>query len=77
MLHLRWDRPGAEHCSASGFDTADGLPRPPRCSRAELAQQLSPMQLSFLGESRRLINTRMKKELRLQLLYPTVLDGLA
>ena len=54
-----------------------GLPRPPRCSRAELAQQLSPMQLSFLGESRRLINTRMKKELRLQLLYPTVLDGLA
>jgi nucleoside-diphosphate-sugar epimerase len=62
------------------FDTvADryGLPRPPRLSRAELAQQLSPMQLSFMGESRRLINTRMKKELRLQLLYPTVLDGLA
>ena len=54
-----------------------GLPHPPRLSRAELAQQLSPMQLSFMGESRRLINTRMKKELRLQLLYPTVLDGLA
>lgn len=54
-----------------------GLQRPPRRSSAELAQQLSPMQLSFMGESRRLINTRMKKELRLQLLYPTVLDGLA
>jgi hypothetical protein len=35
------------------------------------------MQLSFMGESRRLINTRMKKELRLQLLFPTVADGLA
>jgi nucleoside-diphosphate-sugar epimerase len=54
-----------------------GLPRPPRRSRAALAQTLSPMQLSFMGESRRLINTRMKKELRLQLLFPTVADGLA
>jgi len=54
-----------------------GLPRPPRCTRAELATQLSPMQLSFMGESRRLVNTRMKKELRLQLGYPMVADGLA
>lgn len=54
-----------------------GLPRPPRRSRAELARQLSPMQLSFMGESRRLVNARMKKELRLQLLFPTVADGLA
>ncbi|MEK8047050.1 SDR family oxidoreductase [Ideonella margarita] len=54
-----------------------GLPRPPRRSRAELAQTLSPMQLSFMGESRRLVNTRMKKELRLQLLHPDVASGLA
>ncbi|GAA0761756.1 SDR family oxidoreductase [Ideonella azotifigens] len=62
------------------FDTvADryGLPRPPRLSRAEAAAQLSPMQMSFLGESRRLDNGRMKKELRLQLLYPDVIAGLA
>jgi len=38
--------------------------------------ELSPMQLSFLGESRRLINTRLKCELRLRLHYPTVLQGL-
>ncbi|HSI49411.1 MAG TPA: SDR family oxidoreductase [Ideonella sp.] len=62
------------------FDTvADryGLPRPPRLSRAQAAAQLSPMQMSFLGESRRLDNRRMKKELRLQLLYPDVIAGLA
>jgi nucleoside-diphosphate-sugar epimerase len=54
-----------------------GLPRPPRRTRKELAQSLSPMQLSFMGESRQLINQRMKKELRLQLLYPDVAAGLA
>ncbi len=53
-----------------------GLPRPPRLSRTELAARVSPMALSFMGESRRLINARMKKELRLQLLYPTVAAGL-
>jgi nucleoside-diphosphate-sugar epimerase len=53
-----------------------GLARPPRISPAEAALQLSPMQLSFMGESRRLRNERMKKELRVQLWYPTVADGL-
>ena len=48
------------------------LPRVPRVTR-ELAQQhLSPLQMSFLGESRRLDNTRMKRELRLVLRYPSV-----
>lgn len=53
-----------------------GLPRPPRLSRAEAAERLSPMQLSFLGESRRLDNGRLKRELRLRLRYPTVREGL-
>ena len=39
------------------------LARPPRVSRSEAAALLSPTQLSFLGESRRLVNTRMKREL--------------
>jgi nucleoside-diphosphate-sugar epimerase len=54
-----------------------GLPAPPRLSRAEAATVLSPMQMSFLQESRRLDNGRMKKELRLRLRYPEVLAGLA
>ncbi|MDE1948053.1 MAG: NAD-dependent epimerase/dehydratase family protein [Burkholderiales bacterium] len=48
------------------------LPRPPRVTRAEAAMQLSPLSLSFLGESRRLVNERMKRELRLALRFPTV-----
>ncbi len=47
-----------------------GLPRAPRMSRAELAAQLSPMQLSFMGESRRIGNARLKQELGLRLRYP-------
>lgn len=53
-----------------------GLPMPPRVSREEAQAQLSPMQMSFMGESRRLRNQRMKRELRLVLRYPQVLDGL-
>ena len=54
-----------------------GLPRAPRLSRAEAAQQLSPMQLSFMGESRRLRNQRLKTELRVALRYPTIREGLS
>jgi nucleoside-diphosphate-sugar epimerase len=55
---------------------ACGLPRPPRISRAQAQAVLSPMQLSFLGESRRLDNRRLKRELRVRLSYPTVADAL-
>jgi nucleoside-diphosphate-sugar epimerase len=54
-----------------------GLPRAPRIGRAEAATALSPMQLSFMGESRRLDNRRLKQELRLRLRYPTPREGLA
>lgn len=53
-----------------------GLPRPPRISRAEAVQRLSPMQMSFLSESRRLANRRLKDELRLTLRHPSVATGL-
>jgi nucleoside-diphosphate-sugar epimerase len=53
-----------------------GLPRPPRISRAEAAGAMSAATLSFMGESRRLVNTRLKRELRVRLRYPRVHDGL-
>ncbi len=53
-----------------------GLPPVPRLSRAEAAQALSPMTMSFMGESRRIGNQRLKRELRLVLRHPTVADGL-
>jgi hypothetical protein len=53
-----------------------GLPRPPRVARDAAGDQLPLMLLSFMSESRRLRNQRMKTELRLRLRYPTVAQGL-
>lgn len=53
-----------------------GLPRPPRLPRTSAQQKLSIMLLSFMSESRRLDNSRMKRELGVRLHYPTVHGGL-
>jgi len=53
-----------------------GLPCPPRITREQARQQLPAMQLSFMSESRRLSNRRLKGELRLRLKYPNVVEGL-
>lgn len=53
-----------------------GLPRPPRISRAEAAGRIPPELLSFMNESRRLDNTRLKHALGVRLRYPTVREGL-
>ncbi len=52
-----------------------GLPRPPRLSRQEAAARLSPVQLSFMSESRRLDNRRIKRELRARLRFGDVAAG--
>lgn len=54
-----------------------GLPRAPRLPRAEVEQRLSPAMLSFMGESRRLTNRRIKRELGVKLKYPEVASALA
>jgi nucleoside-diphosphate-sugar epimerase len=54
-----------------------GLQRPQRVSRAEARERIGPEMLSFMNESRRLSNRRIKRELRLKLRYPTVRDGIA
>ena len=56
---------------------AYGLPRPPRVTRAEAERLLPPVMLSFMGESRRLDNARLKHELRLALRYPDIDAGIA
>ena len=55
---------------------AFALPRPPRIARAEAARTLPPMLMSFMRESRRIGNRRLKNELELRLAYPTVDDGI-
>jgi nucleoside-diphosphate-sugar epimerase len=53
-----------------------GLPRPARLPRHQAQAQLPVMLLSFMSESRRLSNLRMKTELGLALRYPTIREGL-
>ena len=55
---------------------ATGLPRPPRLPRALLVRAVSALLYSFMSESRRIDNTRMKRELRLRLKYSTPADFL-
>ena len=73
-------------CDDSDMKTGDyydlvadlsGLPRPARVSRAQAGEHFTPAQWSFLNESRRLSNERMKRELRLRLRRPTIREGLA
>ncbi|MEO8163778.1 MAG: SDR family oxidoreductase [Betaproteobacteria bacterium] len=58
---------------ASQFD----LPRPPRVSWEVAQTELPESLLSFMRESRRLANGRMKKELRVRLRYPSARHGIA
>jgi nucleoside-diphosphate-sugar epimerase len=52
-----------------------GLARPPRVSRAEAEAAIPPALASFMRESRRLENRKMKALLGIRLKYPTVRDG--
>lgn len=60
-------------CVADTF----GLSRPQRLARTEAERVLPPMQMSFMRESRRLSNRRVKEELQLRLAYPRVEEGIA
>ena len=53
------------------------LPHAPRLPREEVRRTLPPLQWSFMNESRRLDNARMKRDLRLRLRFPTVASGIA
>lgn len=49
-----------------------GLQRPPRITRQQAREVIDPTLLSFMSESRRLDNRRLKRELRVRLRFPTV-----
>lgn len=56
---------------------AFNLPRPPQVSRAEAERQLTPAMLSFMNESKRLINNRLFAECGGELIYSSLSEGLA
>jgi len=53
-----------------------GVPRPPVITREEARRTFSPTRMSFLQESRRLDNTKMLRELRVELQYPSIQEGI-
>lgn len=84
---LRYAKPGRVYnaCDDSNLKMGEyfdliadfyGLSRPPRVTRINAKKQISSSMLSFMEESRRLINTRIKNELYINLRYPTVAEGI-
>lgn len=55
--------------------TRFNLPKPERVTRAEARTRIPENLLSFLNESRRISNKRLKRELRVKLAYPNVDAG--
>lgn len=60
------------------FRVADalGIPRPAEISMAEAGRQFSDGMMSYLRESRRINNAKLKNELGIALRYPALADGL-
>lgn len=60
------------------YEVADhlGIPRPPAISLEEARRELSEGMLSYLAESKRLDNRKMREELGVEPLYPTLESGL-
>ena len=64
------DGEGADGATGTVHDDHGSAPK-----RSEAQQQMSALQLSFMSESRRIDNQRIKKELRAKLRFPLVVDG--
>ncbi len=60
------------------FRAADllGIPRPPTITLEQARRQLGEGMLSYLAESKRIDNTRMREELGVTLSYPDLASGL-
>jgi hypothetical protein len=61
------------------FRVADvlGIPRPPAVTMEEARRRLGEGMLSYLAESKRIDNRRMREELGVELMYPDLKAGLA
>lgn len=52
------------------------LPRPKQISLAQAEKEMNPLMLSYLKESRRMDNSKLLNKLGIELLYPTLEEGL-
>jgi nucleoside-diphosphate-sugar epimerase len=53
-----------------------GIPRPPAITLEQARQQLGEGMLSYLAESKRIDNRRLREELGVELMYPDLIAGL-
>ena len=53
-----------------------GIPRPPAITQEQARQQLGEGMLSYLAESKRIDNRRLREELGVELMYPDLAAGL-
>jgi nucleoside-diphosphate-sugar epimerase len=74
---LRYAKPGRVYNACDDFADFFDIPRPPRIARINAYKHISNNMLSFMEESRRLTNTRIKNELYINLRYPTVAKGIS
>ncbi len=70
------DQPSSMSAYFSAVATHCNLPQPQQLPLAEAERIMNPLTLSFLKESRRMSNAKLLEKLELQLLYPTLEEGL-
>lgn len=81
------DNPGAIYNVSDGnpttmtdffYEVADllGIPRPPAVTREQARRQMGEGMLSYLAESKRIDNRRMREDLGVELMYPDLAAGL-
>lgn len=69
-------RPGTLTEYFDAVANAFSLPRPPRVSLEEARRVMTPLMLSYIAESRRMDNRRLRERLGVELLYPTLAEGI-
>jgi len=76
IFNVADDEPGAPGDPIAFAAQLLGRDPPPEIPFADAASSLSPMALSFWQECRRVRNDKLKRELGVNLLYPTYREGL-
>lgn len=76
LFNVTDDEPTAPSAPIAFAAELLGVAPPPEIPFAEAAKSMSPMALSFYGESKRVRNNKLKRELGVALLYPSYREGL-
>jgi nucleoside-diphosphate-sugar epimerase len=76
VLNVTDDKPTAQGVPIAFAAELLGVEPPPQIPFAEAAKGMTEMALSFYGESKRVRNDRLKRELNVTLRYPTFREGL-